>query len=242
MWLGSGGPSQLPSEASWAPEGLSKPKRLSHPIFDLFSPYFIEEIHMLPFLYLLWYIPAVNVWTWTSQNHQKCSLGRAAGQPDSFSLQLFRPTMTFTRLLQVLLHLQTAKHTSTFSTFTQQREDMEQTANARNGEKVQRKAQHGKPGAGSDEPHAEMKLSAFEARQQLTQAARNNRVPPWQGVSHPQNRVCSADLEKSWFCQLPLTWSLRGSCAEIKSWGYSESHWTQSNNIVLLVKPKSLCL
>lgn len=52
---------------------------------------------MLPFLYPLWYIPTVNVWTWTSQNHQKSSLGKAAGLPDSFPFQLFRPIMTFTR-------------------------------------------------------------------------------------------------------------------------------------------------
>lgn len=60
-------------------------------------------------------------------------------------------------------------------------------------------------------------LSAFEVRQQLTQAARNSHIPPWQGVSHPQNQVCSAGIEKSWSCQSPLTWSLRGSCVEIKS-------------------------
>lgn len=60
-------------------------------------------------------------------------------------------------------------------------------------------------------------LSAFEVRQQVTQAAENSRVPPWQGVSHPHNQVRSADLEKSCSCQLPLTWSPRGSCAEIKS-------------------------
>lgn len=56
-------------------------------------------MHMLPFLYLLWYIPTVNVWIWTLQKHQKSSLGRAAGQPapPSFPFQLFRPIMTFTR-------------------------------------------------------------------------------------------------------------------------------------------------
>lgn len=54
-------------------------------------------------------------------------------------------------------------------------------------------------------------LSAFEGKQQLAQAARNSQVPPWQGISHPPNQVCSADSKKSWFCQSPLTWSPRGS-------------------------------
>ena len=64
-------------------------------------------------------------------------------------------------------------------------------------------------------------LSAFEGKQQLAQAASNSCVPPWQGLSQSQRQACFADSEKSHFLQSPLAWSLRGSCAEIKSWGYN---------------------
>lgn len=117
----------------------------------LFSLYFIKEMHILPFLYLLWYIPTVNVWIWTSQKHQKSSLGSAAGQPASFlSLSTVQTYHDFYKN-----HLQTEKHTSTLSTFTRQREDTDQTENPKNGETMQRKAQHGKPGAGFDEPRVD---------------------------------------------------------------------------------------
>lgn len=149
MWLDSGGPSQMPSGAFWALERLSKPKRLLHPIFNLFPLYFIKEMHRLPFLYPLRYIPTVNVWIWNSLKTRKSSLRRhQASLPPSLStVQSYNDFHKS--------HLQTAKHTRTLSTFTQQREDTDQTENAKNGEKIQRKAQHSKPGAGSDEPHVD---------------------------------------------------------------------------------------
>lgn len=177
---------------------------------------------MLPFLYPLWYVPTVNVWIWTSQKQQKSSLGRAA--PFSFNCSdqswLLQEPRANSKAHQHIFNVYPAKRThGTNIKCKNWREDAE-------------------------------KSPTWQARSWLwwatcgqdILAARNSQVPPWQGVSHPQNQVCSADSEKSCVCQSPLTWSLRGSCAEIKSWGYSESRWTQSNNIILLVKPKSLCL
>lgn len=148
---------------------------------------------MLPFLYPLWYIPTVNVWTWTSQNHQKSSLGKAAGLSDSFPFQLFRPIMTFTRA--------TCKQQSTPAHF-QHSPSKEKTQNKQEMQEVERRCRE-KPNRANQElalmSHMwKGEFSAFEVRQQLTQAARNSHVPPWQGLSHPQNQVCSADLEKSW--------------------------------------------
>lgn len=159
------------------------------------------------------------------------------GKGSSRLFQLFRPIMTFTRA--------TCKQQSTSAHF-QRLPSKENTRNKHQMQELERGCRE-KPNMASQElalmSHVWTgELSAFEGRQQLTQAATNSQVPPWQGVSHPQNQVRSADSEKSCVCQSPLTWSLRGSCAEIKSWGYSESCWTQSNNIILLVKPKSLCL
>lgn len=86
-------------------------------------------------------------------------------------------------------------------------------------------------------------LSAFQVRQQLIQAARNSYVPPWQGLSKPPKSSMLCRFRK--MLVSPITFKLvpkRQLCRKIKSWGYSESHWTQYNNTVLLVKPKSLCL
>lgn len=108
-------------------------------------------MHMFLFLYLMWYIPTVSVWIWTSQKHQKILPGKGSRSTCLLPLSTVHTNLDFYKS-----HLQTAKHTSTLPTFTQQREDTEQTANARNGEKMKRKAQHSsKPGAGSNEPRVD---------------------------------------------------------------------------------------
>lgn len=152
--------------------------------------------------------------------------------------------MTFTRA--------TCKQQSTPAHF-QDLPSKENTQNKQQMQELGRRCRE-KPNTANQElaPMSHMwtgELSAFEGRQQLAQAARNSQVPPWQGVSHPQNQVCSADSEKPCFCQSLLTWSLRGSCAEIKSWGYSEStlntiqqhHTAGKTKIPVSVNRTALC-